>query len=86
MRTKQTQVNMHEAKTHLSSLVARSARGEKIVIARDGVPVARLVSIKKPGPRRRSFGRLKGKITMRDDFCDPLSEAELESMFGDAAS
>ena len=37
------QVNMHEAKTHLSRLVERAARGEEIVIARSGRPIARLV-------------------------------------------
>jgi prevent-host-death family protein len=40
-------VNMHEAKTQLSRLVARAERGERIVIARDGVPVAVL----SPPPR-----------------------------------
>ena len=42
-------VNMHDAKTQLSQLVARAERGERITIARDGKPVAQLV----PPPRRR---------------------------------
>ena len=41
-------VNIHAAKTHLSELVARAERGERITIARDGVPVAEL------GPAPRS--------------------------------
>jgi prevent-host-death family protein len=84
MRTKQTQVNMHEAKTRLSALVQRSTRGEKIIIAKDGVPLVRLVPIKKNKTAKRVFGQLKGKITMRADFKKPLSEAELREMFGDA--
>lgn len=36
-------VNIHEAKTHLSRLVERTAKGEEIVIAKAGKPVAKLV-------------------------------------------
>lgn len=75
---------MHEAKTRLSALVQRSTRGEKIVIAKDGVPLVRLVPIKKPKKSKRVFGQLKGKITLRDDFKNPLSEQELRDAFGDA--
>ena len=45
-------VNMHDAKTRLSQLVARAERGERITIARDGKPVAQLG----PAPRRRRRG------------------------------
>jgi prevent-host-death family protein len=45
-------VNMHEAKTQLSRLVARVERGERVVIARDGVPVAVLSPPPKPSRRR----------------------------------
>jgi prevent-host-death family protein len=41
-------VNIHEAKTQFSKIVARVEAGEEIVIARDGVPVARLVAIRQP--------------------------------------
>ncbi len=62
-----TTVNIHEAKTHLSRLVARAAAGEEIVIARAGEPMARLVAYEE---RRepRVPGRLKGKIWIADDF------------------
>ena len=41
-------VNVHEAKTHLSRLLAQVEAGEEVVIARNGAPVARLVHIRKP--------------------------------------
>ena len=68
-------VNVHEAKTHLSRLLAGAEAGEDIVIARRGVPVVRLVGYKQPG--RRQPDTLKGKIAIPESFFDPLSEEEL---------
>lgn len=45
-------VNIHDAKTHLSQLVARAEKGESITIARSGKPVAQLVAFKKGAPKR----------------------------------
>jgi prevent-host-death family protein len=60
-------VNMHEAKTQLSRLVARAAAGEDIVIAKAGRPVARLVPYEgRKEPRKP--GRWKDKIWMADDW------------------
>ncbi len=65
------QVNIHQAKTHLSRLLERVVEGEEIVIAKSGRPMAKLVPIpSKP----RLPGRLKGKIRMADDFDAPLPE------------
>jgi prevent-host-death family protein len=65
-------VNIHEAKTHLSRLVERVSKGEEIVIARSGTPVAKLVPyVPKPSPR--TPGAWKGRIWMADDF-DELPE------------
>ena len=65
------EVNVHEAKTHLSRLLARVARGEEVVIARAGKPVARLVPMTRPkGPR--VLGRDKGKLVIAEDFDAPL--------------
>lgn len=58
------QVNVHEAKTHLSRLLARAEKGEEIVIARAGKPVARLVRI--PSRKKRVFGQDRGKVDMAD--------------------
>ena len=53
-----TQVNLYEAKTHLSSLVDRAAKGEEIVIAKAGKPMAKLVkSDKETAPARIPFGQ-----------------------------
>ena len=68
-------VNVHEAKTHLSRLLAQVEAGEEVTIARNGKPVARLVACKPPG--KRQFGAMKGKITIDDSFFDPLPEEEL---------
>jgi prevent-host-death family protein len=65
------EVNIHEAKTHLSKLLRRVAAGEEIVIARAGKPVARLVSVAKPR-LPRELGRHRGEIWIADDFDAPL--------------
>ncbi len=71
----QTVVNIHEAKTHLSRLVARVERGERIVIARAGRPVAELIpSTAKRPPRKPGMDR--GKVVIHDNFDDPLPEFE----------
>ena len=65
------QVNMLEAKTSLSELVAAALRGEEIVIARANRPVVRLVPVE-PVLRERRFGWATGKIRVADDFDAPL--------------
>lgn len=64
-------VNVHEAKTHLSRLLARVEHGEEIVIARAGKPIARLVPVERV-TRRRPLGKYKGQIWMSEDFDEPL--------------
>lgn len=64
-------VGVHEAKTHLSSLLETVEAGEEIIIARSGKPVAKLVPLKPPVRRP---GRLKGKIKVHPDFDAPLPE------------
>jgi len=74
------EVNVHEAKTHLSRLLRRVLSGEEIVIARSGVPVARLVPIE---PRaRRVFGVDRGRFEVPDDFDAPLPEEVLRDFEG----
>ena len=74
-------VNIHQAKTHLSRLVERAASGEEIIIARSGRPVARLVPLAGAG-KRRTFGRMRGKIQIGDDFDAPLPEDVLTGFHG----
>ena len=71
------EVNVHEAKTHLSRLLARVARGEEVVIARSGKPVARLVPFGRPAGRR-VLGRDRGLVVIADDFDAPLPEDVLD--------
>ena len=73
-------INIHAAKTHLSSLVAEVEAGEEIIIAKAGKPVARLMPLQK-NDFRRSFGALKGRIHMKDNFDDPLPP-EMARAFG----
>ncbi|RMD71562.1 MAG: type II toxin-antitoxin system Phd/YefM family antitoxin [Gammaproteobacteria bacterium] len=61
------QVNIHEAKTHLSQLIEAVERGEEIIIARSGKPVARLCPLRKRHTPRCP-GSLKGKIRIAADF------------------
>jgi len=73
------EINIHEAKTHLSRLLERVARGEEVIIAKAGKPVAKLIPIK-PAARKFKLGSAKGEFTVPDDFNDPLPK-EIEDLF-----
>ncbi len=73
------QVNIHEAKTHLSKLLEAVERGEEIIIARSGKPVARLCPPRKRHTPRRP-GSLKGKIRIAKDF-DQTPEEVVEAYY-----
>jgi prevent-host-death family protein len=62
-------INIHQAKTHLSSLLERVSRGEEIVIAKAGKPIARLMPLEVPPERKmKRIGFLEGRIKVPDDF------------------
>ncbi|MFN4001844.1 type II toxin-antitoxin system Phd/YefM family antitoxin [Microcella sp.] len=74
-------VNIYEAKTDFSKLVARAEAGERITIARNGRPVAEL------GPAggitvKREPGVLAGKVWMADDF-DDFTEQDERDWYGE---
>ena len=71
-----TLVNVHEAKTRLSQLIAEAETGGEVVIARNGKPVARIVRYADALAVRR-FGALSGRMEIGEAFFDPLPEAEL---------
>ncbi|MCE2449425.1 MAG: type II toxin-antitoxin system prevent-host-death family antitoxin [Candidatus Latescibacteria bacterium] len=73
-------VNVCEAKTNLSRLLAKVEAGEEVVIARRGTPVVRMVRVRKRG--KRQFGSMKGRIKLDDSFFDPLPEEELAAWEG----
>ena len=70
-----TMVGIHEAKTHLSRLLRRVAAGEEIVIAKSGLPVARLVPFEEP--KNRMLGIDEGLFEIPDDFDSPLPDSLL---------
>ncbi len=75
------EVNIHEAKTHLSRLLQRVAGGEEVIIARAGVPVAKLVALEKK-IKTRPLGMDRGKVWVADDFDAPLPEDLLREFYG----
>jgi prevent-host-death family protein len=74
------QVNVLQAKTQLSRLLAAAEAGEEVVIARDGKPVARLVPVQEPLVRRVP-GTWRGRLRVSDDVDAPLP-ADLAAAFG----
>lgn len=70
-----TTVNVQEAKTRLSELLARVERGEEVVVARAGTPVARLVPVDLTW--QRPFGAMQFEVP--DSFFDDLPEQELRA-------
>jgi prevent-host-death family protein len=76
-------VNLYEAKTHLSELVERAARGEEVVIAKAGQPRARLVPLERPRRARRP-GAWKGRVVIAADFDAPLPADVLAAFEGDS--
>jgi prevent-host-death family protein len=65
-------VNVHEAKTHFSKLLARVAKGEEVVIAKAGRPVARLVPVTATRRMDELLGVDQGRIWIAPDFTAPL--------------
>lgn len=75
-------INMHQAKTELSKLVARAEAGEEIIIARRNKPVAKIVAVTEAARKPRKPGALKGQFSVPDSFFDPLPEEELRAWEG----
>ena len=67
-------INIHEAKTQFSKLIARIESGEEIIIAKSGKPVARLIPLDYLEDRKP--GIAEGRVT--DAFFEPLPDEELE--------
>jgi prevent-host-death family protein len=74
-------VNIHEAKTTLSRLIARAEAGDDVVIARGDVPVARLVPIRKVRVQRKA-GTLRGVVRISKSFFEPLPPEEIAAWEG----
>ena len=74
------EVNIHEAKTHLSRLLQRVAQGEEVTISRAGVPVAKLIAVT---PAKRPLGIARGEIWVAEDFDAPLPDDLLAAFYGE---
>ena len=75
-------INIHEAKTHLSRLVEKAAKGESFVIAKAGKPLVKVTSLDTPTAGQvRRLGFISGRIQIPDDF-DRMGSTEIERLFG----
>lgn len=77
------QVNMLDAKNALSRLVAAAERGEDVILARDGKPVAKIVRYQ--APKVKPPGAWKGKIKVSPDWDSPETNAEIAELFEESA-
>ncbi len=78
-------VNIHQAKTNLSRLLSRVERGEEIIIANRGIPVAKLVPFQTSINRRACLGQDRGQFVVPDNFNEPLPENVLAAFEGGPA-
>lgn len=78
-------VNIHEAKTHLSRLIDKAAKGEPFIIAKSGRPMVKVVAIEAPlSSETRRVGFLAGQISVPEDF-DRMGADEIGELFGGEA-
>ncbi len=74
-------VNIHQAKTHLSRLVERAAKGESFIIAKAGKAMVKVVPIDAPDRSKvRRIGFMSGAFEVPEDF-DRMGEEEIASLF-----
>ena len=75
-------VNIHEAKTHLSRLIERAAKGEPFIIAKAGKPMVKVTPIGAPaGDTVRRLGFMSGQIETPDDY-DRMGDEAIATLFG----
>jgi len=74
------QVNIHEAKTHLSKLIEQAVNGESFVIAKSGKPMVTVSAYTPPPDPAKRLGFLKGRLEVPEDF-DAMGKAEIQAMF-----
>ena len=74
------QFNIHEAKTHLSSLIDNAIKGDSFIIAKAGKPVVKVVPYSLQKSQKQRIGFLKGKISVPENF-DSIGKNEIENLF-----
>ena len=76
--------NIHHAKTHLSRLIEKAAKGEAFVIAKAGKPLVKVVPVDAPASREiKPIGFMKGQMQIPEDF-DRMLSSEIERLFSGA--
>ena len=75
-------LNIHEAKTHLSSYLARVAKGETIVLCKRNTPVAEIRPLPSRRTKRRPMGLAAGQVKIPKEFFDPLPAEFLDHFEG----
>lgn len=80
-----TIVNIHEAKTHFSTLIKQALNGEEIIIAKSGVPLVKLTPYQKTSAPRKG-GQLKGLLIVSENFDEPLPESYLKNFYGEEST
>ena len=78
-------LNIHEAKTHLSRILAKLRPGEKVLICRRNNPIAEIRALPSSPRKRRPFGLDSGKLKVPPSFFEPLPEEIIESFDGTTA-
>jgi len=74
-------INIHDAKTHLSRLVERAAKGESFIIAKAGRPMVKVVPLVEPvAPSQQRIGFLAGRGQVPDDF-DQMGHEQIRALF-----
>jgi prevent-host-death family protein len=75
-------VNIHEAKTHLSRLIEKAAKGESFIIAKSGKPLVKVVAVETPAAdETRRVGFMAGQFSVPEDF-DRMGDEDIEKLFG----
>ena len=76
------QVNIHQAKTHLSRYVDRAVAGETVVLCRRNKPIAEIRPLRQPTAEPRPFGLAKGAFSVPPSFFEPLPDDEIAAFEG----
>lgn len=73
--------NIHDAKTHLSRLIDKAAKGETFVIAKAGKPMVKVIALDSPEPAQvKRFGFMVGQIKVPSDF-NTMGADEIQKLF-----
>jgi prevent-host-death family protein len=75
------EVSIHEAKTHLSRLLAKVLTGEEVIIAKHGKPIAKITALSET-KKARVPGRNKNNGRVKENFNDPLPEEIIKGFLG----